>query len=223
MVRLVELFGSPGAGKTTLARAAVCGPGMLTQAELTASWRRTAAREKAVHIRSAFLDSACTGAAVRLAFGAPLTSGDSLRRLTRMVARTDWVRSQSAALLLHQGYLQDLWSILYSARRLEPDPELLSPLLRSMYRGVNAQIVFIDVEPEIATARVATRNDGHSRLDGWPRAQVRDCLSGTSHLLRTIISSAKAAGLDVAVMDGTAPVAQLAARLQSVLTLAQKG
>lgn len=223
MVKVIELFGCPGAGKTTLARALVRDPGMLNQTDLSTNWRRTPAAQRLWHIQRSLTDRSSTLAAARFAVASGLTNGDSLRRLSRLVARTAWIRSQSRPLLLDQGYLQEIWSILYSARRLEPNMKQLSMLLGSIYRGLSAKIIFIDVHPDLAADRVARRLDGFSRLDRMSRAQVHESLSGTFRLSRRIVWAAHGSGLDIEVIDGTVPVADLASRLQPALNRLGEG
>ena len=190
---LIELFGQPGAGKTTLVRAAASHA--KTKADLTAAWMRLPALRKADLFGRAALDGTCVIAATRLAIGARLNRGDSLSRLVRMVVKSHWVRAQREPLLLEEGHLQDLWSIFYSAGRTEPDPHLLAPLVRCLYRGVEAQIVFLDADPRSAFDRIRGRSHGKSRLDQLSDSELQARLAATANLTRSIVDAATLAGL----------------------------
>ena len=215
---LVELFGLPGAGKTTLADATAEGLELLTRADLGAEWQRRSLLKKTAFVDRMLLDMGSVAPALRLAARAPLASGESLLRLARLSAKAQWLRSQSGLLLFDQGFLQDLWSILYAAGRYEPDIELLTPLLRSLYNGVEARIVFLDVDPETALRRIRGRSYGDSRFDRLPETELRDRLAGAARLPRAIIEAAQAAGLNVEVLDGAAPLTGLVEPLRSILT-----
>lgn len=213
---LVELFGTPGAGKTTLVHAAGL-PGLLTNARLSAAWRRRPAPQKAVVLAGTVLSAAVTARAAQLAVRAPLASRDSLSRLARLVAKSHWVRVQTDGLLLEEGFLQDLWSILYSAGKLEPERKLLRPLIRSLYDGLDARIVHIDVDPETAVSRIAARAHGKSRFDGLPETALRGQIVATAQLSRTIAAAAGDAGLHVDTLDGSMPMTALVERLRSIV------
>lgn len=217
---LVELFSVPGAGKTTLAKAAASSNPLVGRHDLRDMWRGQSRFRRSASIARALLNRERIGAAARLAIGVPLTDRQSLVRLVRLVAKTDRLRSQSGSLLLDQGFLQDLWSILYSARS-EPDPEQLARLIRALYRSIDARIVFIDVDSETALKRLSGRDYGRSRLDGLPDAEVRSSLSRTARLPHIIVESARRAGLKVETFDGSEPVDLLLERLQRLLPVKQ--
>ena len=212
---LVELFGQPGAGKTTLVRAAASHA--KTKADLTAAWRRLPALAKAHLFGRTALDGACLIAATRLAIGARLNRGDSLFRLARLVIKRHWVRAQKDPLLLEEGHLQDLWSIFYSAGRTGPDPRLLAPLIRCLYRGVEAQIVFLDADARSAFDRIRGRSHGKSRLDRLSDTDLQARLAATAQLPYRIIDAARLANVEVETLDASRPIAANAGRLVAMV------
>lgn len=137
------------------------------------------------------------------------------------MAKTHWLKSRSGAVLLDQGFLQDLWSILYMSSCSDPDPAHLAPLIRAIYDGVDARIVFIDVKPETAASRVGGRAHGHSRLDGLPEAELRGSLARAAQLPLRIVEAARKAGLDVMTLDGSEPSDVLVNRLLPLLQEAE--
>lgn len=203
---LVELFGIPGAGKSTLVDAASERARVCTRQDLSASWRRRPLFERSTHLLRSYLQLPRSWRALRFAFHARIANYHSLRRLLRAVAKSDLMRSQGGTVLLDQGLLQELWSILYAQGRIEPDPELLSPLIRSLYSGIDARILFVDVDSATAARRIAGRSHGHSRLDGLADRETRDHLERTAELPRRIIEAARLAGLQVELVDGSAPL-----------------
>ncbi|MFC7536043.1 shikimate kinase [Sphingomonas sp. GCM10030256] len=152
-------------------------------------------------------------AAVRFGVGARLGTPESMFRLVRLVAKTQWLRSRSGMVLLDQGFLQDIWSILLSNGSRPADPSLLSALIASVYQGIDATIVVLAVDPQTASARVAARTDGDSRFDSLPEGQLRDSIEAASGLQRQIIDSARLAGLHVVMIDASPPVEVVTAQL----------
>lgn len=217
---LVELFGQPGAGKTTLVRAAASHA--KTKAGLTAAWMRLPALKKVHLFGQAALDGACMTAATRLAIGARLNRGDSLFRLIRLVIKSHWVRAQKEPLLLEEGHLQDLWSIFYSAGRTEPDPRLLAPLIRCLYRGVEAQIALLDTDPQSAFDRIRGRPHGKSRLDRLSDAELQARLAATAQLPHRIVDAARLAGVKVQTLDASQPIEANAGRLVAMVQQLEK-
>jgi hypothetical protein len=142
-----------------------------------------------------------------------------LALIARLIAKTDWLKSQRGLVLLDQGFLQDLWSILYMTGCAHPEPAAVAPFIRSIYDGVDAHIVFLDVKPQTAAARVGGRTHGHSRLDGLPEAELEASLTRAAQLPLRIVEAASAAGLQIVSLDGSKPndalVAQLLPLLQS--------
>jgi hypothetical protein len=209
---LVELFGAPGAGKTTLATAATVRTQVMTRHQLSELWRRQSLASRIGHVVRAFADLARLSAATRLATGCRLDRSN-LARLARLIAKANWLGSRSSVVLLDQGFLQDLWSILYNSDREEPRAELLSPFIRSMYRGIDTRIVYIDVEPQTSASRIGGRLGGHSRLDGLPEAELHASLASAARLPARIVEAAKSAGLQIVTFDGTAAAEALVERL----------
>lgn len=214
---VVELLGQPGAGKTTLAHAAAKTSESLGTAELSAAWRQLPAIRKGFVLWQASRDGTCLIHAARLIFGEPLLRWDSIVRLARLVVKSQWTRSQSRPLLLEEGHLQDLWSIYYSAGKMEPDPELLAPLVRCLYRDVNARIVLLQVEPAIAFDRIRGRRDGKSRLDPLPEAELRRRLALTAQLPHRLADAARLAGLPVDTLDVSRPLESSVRRLRAIM------
>lgn len=214
---LIELFGHPGAGKSTLARAALADSDRRATASLGAAWKKQSSLAKGLLVGRAILDGACLGSAMRLATSGRLFRGDSLPRLVRLVIKSHWIRSQKEPLLLEEGHLQELWSVLYSAGRLDPDPQLLAPLIRCLYRGVDAQLVFLDVDPESAFQRIRTRKHGKSRLDRLAEAELRNQLVARAQLPHQLVEAARLAGLRVERLDAALPIEATVDQLHALM------
>lgn len=206
--QLVELFGQPGAGKTTLVCAAAGDSAVDTIATLRARWNQRSIFTKGWFLARALLDGPTLVCAIQLAMGARLYHGNSLARLILLLTKSRWVRSQPGMYLLSEGFLQDLWSIHYSAGSLDPEPRLLAPLIRRLYRDLDVQIIFLEVEPRIAFNRIRGRTNGQSRLDRLPEAELQRHLDAAAPLPNRIIEAAKLAGLQVHSLDASLPVEQ---------------
>ena len=218
--RIVEMFGPPGAGKSTLAKAAARKVDM-TRPQLTAAWRQLARIRKGAFILHALLDLPCLWHAARFAFAARLATAESLMRLARLVAKTQWMRSQSGELLLDQSFLQEIWSICAAAGRTDPYSPDLSDFIRTLYAGTDAHIMFVDAPSLLASQRIRDRSHGFSRLDGLRAEDVEERLAGMARLPLAIVAAAAAAGLPVERLDAAAPVEANAQRLRYTLASRQ--
>ena len=220
---LVEAFSLPGGGKSTLVRALAGHGQIITVPTLAAAWSRLSPPRRGLHIGRGMADLACLRAALRFAVGARLWKGDSLVRLLRMVSKAHWLRSQPGVVLLDQGFLQNIWSICVSAERFEVEERLLVPLIRCLYRGIDAQILFLEIDDATAALRVSRRTDGNSRFDGLSLGAIQARLSRKVRLTEVIASSAAAAGLPVQKLDGRAEIATLADKLRPLLPQPGRG
>ena len=216
-VSLVELFSVPGAGKSTLVDAVSRERPLMTREAVSASWQKLPRTSKLAHVVGAFLDPRVSWAAIATAFNQRLSTPESLSRLVKLVARSRWLASQGGQVVLDQGLLQDLWSIHYASGRFDPDPKSLSPLLRQLYKGLDARILFINVDEKTAAARIRGRADGDSRLDGLPEADVQASLSRGSQVPQAILQAVKNAGLPVTTIDGSAPLQEVLAHVRPLI------
>jgi hypothetical protein len=214
---LIELLGQPGAGKTTLAHAAAADLNLLGTADLSAGWRNLPFPRKASLAAQVILDGAGLGQALRVVTRESLFHPDSIARLGRLLAKSHWIRAQGGRLLLEEGALQDLWSIYYSAGRTRPDPHLLAPLVRSLYQGVEAQIILLEVDPQIAFDRVRGRRAGKSRLDRLAAPDLRRTIAETAQLHIGLAEAARLAGLPVKSIDASQPLERSVLELRDII------
>ena len=216
---VVELFGQPGAGKTTLAYAAMAGSEFFSRSSLGAAWERQPKLVKATFVARALLDVPCLAHAAKFVIGARLFRSNSLARLFRLLIKSHWIRSQPGPLLLSEGHLQDLWSILYSSGRNEPDARQLAPLTRRLFRGLDAQIVYLELDPQSAFERIRARQGGKSRLDRLAQEELREQISAHAQLPAKLVEAARLAGLRVQHLDASLPIETTVGQLRSVMQL----
>jgi energy-coupling factor transporter ATP-binding protein EcfA2 len=209
---VIELFGQPGAGKSTLVRAAA-DLKLQTTAQLGAAWRRRSIAAKGLIVGRAVLDGPCLAHAAALIIKERLWRADSIARLLRLIIKSHWLRSTGRRYLLEEGHLQELWSVFYSADRTDPDPRLLAPLIRCLYRGSDARIVFVDVDADLLFDRIRGRTHGKSRFDRLAERELRRQLATTARLPYRIADAARLAGLKVERLEGSQPIESLMNRL----------
>ena len=154
---VVELFGVPGSGKSTLAAAVAEKAAFSTRHDVASRWKRRPMLRKALALAAYHARPSRAAAVVRFAVAARIARFDSLSRLSRILAKSCRLGSVNGAILLDQGLLQELWSVLYAAHRAEVDPAVAAPLIRAMYDGIDARIVYIEVDPATASRRIAER------------------------------------------------------------------
>lgn len=221
MPSAVELFGLPGAGKTTIVNGATADlpreTQFTTRAQVSAAWQEQPFLRRTSVVARALTDAEWMGAVGSLVLRTPLRKPESLRRLSRLTVNKAWLRSLKGQMLFDQGLLQRLWSIFYTEGVDEPPHAPLTRILRQFYQGMAVQIVAIEVSPEIAAERVHERVIGNSRLDDLPENVVQARLDSTARLPGALLSAARDAGLSVITLDGSAPLDVLFKQMQAIL------
>ena len=221
-LKLVELFALPGAGKSTVVNAFAQQALVGTRKDFSAEWAECSALQRLAHVGGAIANHRRLAAAIRFGMGSRLTARESRFRLTRLVAKSGWLRSRSGVVLLDQGFLQDIWSILLASNVARADPVQLSSLIRSLYQGIDATIVVLDVEPQTASARVGARTYGKSRFDGLLEGQLGRSIEAASALHKQIMEAARLAGLKVLVVDASPPADVVTDRLMTLFPAAPR-
>lgn len=217
VLSFIELFGLPGAGKTTLIDAIGEDPGLKTRLAIAEEWRRKSVLRKLGYFIRTLFDPPLIAAAIQLVFTARLTRGESLWRLLRLITMKHWWLSHSGVLLFDQGALQSIWSVLFASKRTSPDPEAITRLIRALFTGMQAQIIVIEVDKSLAASRIVARTDGTSRFDGLALEVVEKNVERSISLVHAIVAAARAAGIDVQTLDGAEPVLALAGQLEQLL------
>lgn len=207
---LLELFGPPGAGKTTLASALIRRTGCGGRLRPSEDWKQLPVVARLRFLAAVACDLGMTGVAVGTALRLRLWSPESLLRLVRIVLKSAWLRRMPRRAVLDQSLLQDIWSVLWSSGRFEPDPRALAPLMRRAYRGMAVRVVYLDLGSDEAAHRIAGRSKGHSRLDGLDEGEVARRLGDGADLPRRIVAAARLAGLHVTDLDARASPDRLA-------------
>lgn len=200
--RIIEMFGLPGSGKSTLARKLAAEFDGKTRKDLSREWANLTALRKTYFGFRGLADLRMVGAVLAFAIAVGSPSFSAKRRLARFVIKAHWIRSQKGTLLLDQGALQAIWSIIYGTETVSM--RAAERLVAATYRGTNATIVFVHSTPETAANRIANRKGGRSRLDGLPESIACLQLQGMECSVRTILEAAAAEAITVIQVDAAA-------------------
>ena len=220
--RLIELFGPPGAGKTTLVKSVAEQSDIVTRHQLSARWSSRSLAFRARQVAMAYLSVQQIAGAAQAMIRLRLFRREGLFRLAKLIAKQRWLRSQDATVLLDQGMLQELYSALFASGRKDVDAASLAPLIKLLYRGLDVQILVIEVAPSVASARIGKRTYGRSKLDRLRDDRLDAELQRTLRLQGRIIEAARLADLPIEVLDGHAPVVELSDHIARTFSLPKR-
>lgn len=207
---VIELFGIPGSGKSTLAAAAAKKVEFATRGDISCQWARRSALEKFAALAVWHARPFRSVLVLQFAIAMRLTSMQGWKRLSKILAKSRRLRSANAKVLLDQGLLQELWSILYASRKTTIDPGLAVPLVRLLYEGMDARLIYVEIDPAIAAARIARRRHGNSALDGLDNNEIEERLVLAHPLPTALVAAAEQAGITVLRVDGAGPTEAIA-------------
>ena len=103
--------------------------------------------------------------------------------------------------LLDQMLLQNIWSALVTVGAGRVSSQALAPLVSRLYRDCQPVIFSFEISPEEASRRISQRENGESRFDGLPAADISNRLQSLSRLMQDVIFAASCAGLEVIHID----------------------
>jgi len=200
---VIEFVGLPGAGKSTITRA------------LPASWptsRNTDPPALPLDRRLGFYRDALP---FMLSLR-PLAVEDA-SRLARLAAELRFYeRAAAGPLVIDQGMIQKLWSILHGRRR--HNASALQRLVAALAPSAPDLIVCLGTPPELAAQRLVSRNGGNSRLQKLPPAEMRQGLESGQDLYAMLMDLYRHHSASrVLELSGTDPVAESAARVMAVV------
>lgn len=214
---MIEFFGLPGAGKTSIAAPAGRTYNLRTRGDLRAEWSRRSLLRKCKYLLGTLSEPRCGRAAWDLTLKARLITPDSLRRIALIVAKYRWIKAQDGSLLLDEGFLQSLWSALYSSAAFDVPSSTLQPIISCLYESAATHIIFLDVPASVAAARVSDRRHGRSRFDLLQVDEIERRLAKSGGIAQALVAAASASGLHVHRLDGTAPEPELCARAAELI------
>lgn len=169
---IVECVGLPGAGKTT-----ICGRVSVPYG------KKGAVPLSALRIDRAWLRAAWH--VLLLSLGARPISLNRLKRGFNLMVFLRHYQDRRRTILLDQGLVQKLWSLLVDA---EFSPSRLDRVLQGLRPFAPDRLVFIATPVNLAAQRIGARRHGNSRLDGLPRGEAEPRLAATAGLLEDLVA-----------------------------------
>lgn len=155
---VIEFVGLPGAGKSTITRA------------LPASWPTSRNTDPpALPLRRRLQ---VYRAALPFMLSLRPSEVEDANRLGKIAAELRFYeRPAGAPLVIDQGMIQKLWSILLDRRSY--DPARLERLVAALSPSAADIIVWLGTTPEVAAQRLLGRNGGNSRLQKRPPQEMK--------------------------------------------------
>lgn len=155
---VIEFVGLPGAGKSTITRA------------LPASWPTSRNTDPPALPLARRL--ALYRAALPFMLSLRPHAVEDVNRLAKIAAELRFYeRPAGAPLVVDQGMIQKLWSILLERRSY--DPAGLERLVAALGPSAPDIIVWLGTTPEVAAERLLNRNGGNSRLQKRPPHEMK--------------------------------------------------
>jgi hypothetical protein len=200
---IIELVSLPGAGKTTICNA-------LTLPVAT----KGSVPLRALRPTSAFFS--VLWQLMKLALGARPLRLNRLKRAFNAAVLLRHYQPTSQTIVLDQGTVQKLWSILadaenYSHRQLDATVKALVPFAPD-------HLVWIETPLDLALERLAARVGGNSRYDRLPPENARFLLTRRASLLKALAEHiARGGNRQLLVLDGAQPARVNARAIEALL------
>lgn len=219
---LIECFGLPGCGKTTMAETLAPELGYWTTRDVREHWHgRVSVAGKVGFVCAVLTQWRVWRVLLWSAFTLKAwRSPDALYRLATLPFLAARLRRtlRTHPVMADQLLAQECWSALLSAGNRAPDVRGLADLMRALYAGVPTRLVVFDIGPSEAAARVAGRTaHACSRFDEMDLRTITAHLEGTRLMTDRVVGAARAAGLDVAKIDASGSRAALADAVRALL------
>ena len=216
-MQIVELFGLPGAGKTTLVSGLSLPPGTIQREDL-ARGRSALSAVQLVRLALATLaDWRWLGALAVLAWQTPIRHSEALGRLLRFAVFKTWMRQQGLLLVLDQGPIQALWSIFFTEGSTRLPCGALARVIDLLYADISVVVFEIAVQPDLAATRITSREAGNSRLDGLPFGLTHSRLEACADLPGELLAAVRQAGITVHSLSGDKTREQLRHEVQAMV------
>ena len=200
---IVECAGLPGSGKTTICNLVTLPYG----------------KKGSIQLRDIRLNSVLVRASWRILLLCCATRPFSINRLKRginLVAFLRHYQHREGAILLDQGQVQKLWSILsgadsYPSRRLHE-------LIASLKPFAPDWVIWVETPVAVAVERVGTRTHGISRYDGLSSETAHAQLSARADLLKDLAKQyCSATKTKFHQLDGTLAPMENALKIDTIL------
>lgn len=200
---IIECVGLPGAGKTTVCNLVAVSHG----------------KKGAVPLHALRPSKELLGVAWQIALlclSARPFSFDRVRRGFNLVVFLRHYQARDITLLMDQGIVQKLWSILLGARQFSLGR--VEKVLRAMKPLAPDSVVWLRVPAGIALNRLVRRAGGNSRFDKLEAATAEAALLRNAGLLEDLIARfPPATGSTLYQLDGLTAAADNARVLDSLL------
>ena len=196
---VIEFVGLPGAGKSTIAGA------------LPAHWPKSPeARLPALPLARRL---AIGRAALPLMLSLRPLRAKDVRRLAKIAAELRFYeRAAKGPLVIDQGMIQKLWSILLERR--QHGHAALERLVAALAPSAPDLVVVLATPPEVAAQRLLTRNSGNARLQKRSPEQMMAGLVAGQAIYRQLLDlHHRHCDSQVLELSGEDPVAASAARV----------
>lgn len=230
---LVEFFGLPGAGKTTVAEAVMSelrerGVCIIGRSDISRLWRGASRTERVLVASQLLLFLLRCYPAFRRNFMSirPLSS-EVVKRILRLpfpelLLRKTLLNLEGEVLLLDQATLQDIWSIAVGTdfQQMNAVSTLVGDIF-AINEDVRRAFVYFEIDVSAAAKRIDGRTHGKSRFDKMGLQQIESALhteAGRMRSLADVIYSSSWPSLTVDGRDAMHPkVASVATWIQGLI------
>ncbi|MHA1539444.1 MAG: hypothetical protein ACTSXQ_03100 [Alphaproteobacteria bacterium] len=188
-MKIIECFGPPGAGKTSIVKAYIKDSNIKSLEDLSKDFRAMGIGRKLLFTLGVCVkDLKAIFFVTRFLFTHKLFQASQIKRLYQLPFYRAYIRkfSQTYDLFLDEWIIQKVWAIYVKDE--VPPQESLSEIFSFMYKGMNVDFIYFDLDESTAVKRLTERQRTKDRFRNFGEKKAQAILKEHKKTFQKILT-----------------------------------